>query len=262
VLALVSGACAEQVAPVTGHSLGLVIEGVLSVASDTTNPPQVFIDPHTLQPTGFDVDLITAMARHLGLKAQVLSTKPDILISDLRYGRYDAAMSAISITPDRQSMANFIPYFKGGESLLVQAANPDRIKSLSDLCGRKAGVQSGTREEIDLQNASALCAQDGRPPISLLVVNNQLKVVQALKDARVVAAYQDSASSDYFMRLHPHSFALGGGIINSGLEGIAVNKDNTALFQALSTALKVLIADQTYHRLILKWGLVEEDITA
>jgi polar amino acid transport system substrate-binding protein len=254
-------ACAGQEGG-RAQPLGLVIAGTLSVAGDTTNPPQEFIDPHTSQPAGFDVDLITAIARRLGLKVQVLSTKPDLLISDLQYGRYDVAMSAIPITPDRQSRVNFIPYFKAGSSLLVQAGNPARINGLKDLCGLRVAVEVGTPEQLDLQNASRLCQQQGRPSISLRVRGNQSAVVQALKGAQVVATYQDSASSDYVMKLNPGRFGIGGGVVNASLEGIAVNKDNRALYQALSTTLNSLKRDMTYHRLILKWGLVSGEAGA
>jgi polar amino acid transport system substrate-binding protein len=252
-------ACAEQGSN-TPSTLGLIIPGVLTIASDTTNPPQEFIDPHTQQATGFDIDLITIIAQRLGLKVQVLTTKIDQIMSDLENKRYDVAISAIPITPANQAAANLIPYFNAGSSLLVGNGNPAHIQGLADLCGRMVGVQSDTREQLDLQNASAICQQQGKPAISLTTLKNQFDVVQLLKDRRVVATYQASATSDYFITLNPGYFAVGGPIYKTGLEGIAIKKDNTALYQAMQAALERMKTDMTYQHLVQKWGLVNEGV--
>ena len=252
-------ACAEQGSN-TASALGLLIPGVLTVASDTTNPPQEFIDPSTQQATGFDINLITTIAQRLGLKVQVLTTKIDQVMSDLENKRYDVAISAIPITLANQAAANLIPYFSAGSSLLVRNGNPAHIQGLADLCGRMVGVQSDTREQLDLQNASEICQQQGKLAISLTILKNQFDVVQLLKDRRVVATYQASATSDYFIKLNPGYFAVGGPIYKTGLEGIAINKDNTALYQAMQAALERMKTDMTYQHLVQKWGLVNEEI--
>ncbi|HYL43251.1 MAG TPA: ABC transporter substrate-binding protein [Ktedonobacteraceae bacterium] len=251
-------ACAEQGSNTTS-ALGLVIPGVLTVGSDTTNPPQEFIDPSTQQATGFDINLIMIIAQRLGLKVQVLTTKIDQIMSDLENKRYDVAISAIPITPANQAV-NLIPYFNAGSSLLVRNGNPAHIQGLADVCGRMVGVQSDTREQLDLQNASEICQQQGKPAISLTSLKNQFDVVQLLKDRRVVATYQASATSDYFIKLNPGYFAVGGPIYKIGLEGIAINKDNTALYQAMQATLEGMKTDTTYQQLVQKWGLVNEEI--
>src|SRR5947209_4681124 len=229
-LSLAFAACANFNSTGSGNPLGLVTPGVLTVASDTTSPPQEFIDPTTQHVTGFDIDLVTAIARRLGLKVTILTTKVDLLISDLLNKRYDVAISAITITPDRQAKVNFIPYFNAGESLLVRAGNPYHITRLADLCGQSVGVQADTREQVDLQNASQLCQKAGKPDINLTILKNQFNVVQLLIDQRVVATFQDSAVTDYFNKLHPGRFVVGEPVINAGIEGIAVSKDNSPLF--------------------------------
>src|SRR6266851_4534739 len=112
----------------------LITPGVLTVGSDTTYPPQEYIDTTTNKAAGFDVDLITAVAQRMGLKANVVTTKFDTIIDDLSNKRFDVVISAVTINPDRQKKADFVPYFNAGESLLVQAGNPKTITSLADLC--------------------------------------------------------------------------------------------------------------------------------
>src|SRR6266581_9223767 len=112
----------------------LITPGTLTVGSDTTYPPQEYIDTTTNKATGFDVDLITAIAQRMGLKANVVTTKFDTIIDDLSNKRFDVVISAVSITPERQKKVAFVPYFNAGESLLVAAGNPKNITSLTDLC--------------------------------------------------------------------------------------------------------------------------------
>ncbi len=72
--------------------------GTLTVGSDTTYPPQEYIDTATGNAIGFDVDLITAMAQKLGLKAKVVTANFDTILDDLAAKRYDVVISAIALT--------------------------------------------------------------------------------------------------------------------------------------------------------------------
>lgn len=244
----------------TNNTLGLLMPGTLTVASDTSNPPMEFIDDKTQLVDGFDIDLITAIGHRLGLKVNILTTKIDLLLSDLANKRYDVAISAIPITPDREVLANLIPYSIAGESLLVRASNPHHIHGLADLCGQVVGVQDSSRAQVDAQNASATCQQTGKPAITLTILKNQISLVQLLAEQQVVATFQDSATTDYFMKLYPHQFAPGSPLIHASTEGIAVRKDNNALTSAIQTTLVALKRDGTYSQLIAKWGLSNEAI--
>jgi polar amino acid transport system substrate-binding protein len=153
-----------------------------------------------------------------------------------------------------------VPYFNAGESLLVQAGNPKNIKGLSDLCGQSVGVQTGTIEQADLQTASNACKTAGKPEIKMVVLQDQTAVIQLLANQRVVATYQDSPVTDYYNKQHPGQFAVGGSVINAGLEGIVIRKNDAPMFNAVKAAFDKLKADGTYKQLIDKWGLTNEAI--
>lgn len=239
----------------------LITSGTLTVGSDTTYPPQEYIDTATQQAAGFDVDLITAVAQRMGLQAKVVTTSFDTIINSLSAKRFDVVISAVSITPQRQQQADFIPYFNAGESLLVQNGNPMNITNVSQLCGQNVGVQNGTIEQTDLQTASTACTKGGKAAIHITALTNQTDVIQLLATNRVVATYQDSPVTDYYIKLHPGQFAVGGSVVNAGLEGIVVRKGDTSMFNAVQTAFNELKASGAYHALIEKWGLTDEEIT-
>ncbi|MEO8973983.1 MAG: ABC transporter substrate-binding protein [Ktedonobacteraceae bacterium] len=238
----------------------LLTPGILTVGSDTTNPPLEYADPATHTTWGFDVDLITALAQHLGLKVNIITSKYETLINELSDGRYDAVISGMSITPDRQQQANFIPYLNAGESLLVQAGNPQHITSLTNLCGMAVGVQSGTIEQLDLQAASSVCTESGKPAIVITRLKDEDPVVQLLAQQQVVATFQDSPVTDYYVRQHPGQFAVGGTLFKADLDGIAVRKDTSSLFNALQTTFRAMQTDGSYHKLIEKWGMTDAAI--
>jgi polar amino acid transport system substrate-binding protein len=230
----------------------LITPGTLTVGSDTTYPPQEFIDS-TGKATGFDIDLITAMAKRMGLNANIRSANFNTIIDDLSAKRYDVAISALTINNERKQKVDFVPYFNSGESLLVQKGNPQHLQGVNDLCGKAIGVQDGTIEHDDLSAANKATCQ--AKPIQLTVLKDQTDVIQLLANRRVVATYQDSPVTDYYIKQNPGQFEIGGSIVNASPEGIAVRKGDTSMFTAIQTAFNQVKADGTYDSLFTKWQL-------
>jgi polar amino acid transport system substrate-binding protein len=252
---------ANPATPTVAPPSDLITAGKLTVGSDTTYPPQEYIDTATNQATGFDIDLIAAIAQRMGLKSKPVTTSFDTIINSLVAKRFDVVISAVSVTPERQKKVDFVPYFNAGESLLVKVGNPSNIKSTADLCGQKVGVQNGTIEQTDLNTANTTCKNAGKSAIEITALTNQTDVIQLLASSRVVATYQDSPVTDYFNKQHPGQFTVGGSVVNAGIEGIVVRKGDSSMFNAIQTAFNQLKADGTYNSLIQKWGLTNEAIT-
>ena len=231
----------------------LITSGTLTVGSDTTYPPQEFTDTTNGQATGFDIDLITAMAQTMGLKADIKKANFDTIIDDLSAKRYDVAISALTINDERKKKADFVPYFNAGESLLVQKGNPQNLKTVNDLCGKAVGVQNGTVELDDLNAANQAACKNN--PIQLTVLKDQTDVIQLLVNKRVVATYQDSPVTDYYISQNAGQFQIGGAVVNAAAEGIATRKGDTSMFTALQAAFNKVKADGTYDQLFSKWKL-------
>jgi polar amino acid transport system substrate-binding protein len=240
----------------------LLTPGVLTVGSDTTYPPQEYIDTTTHKATGFDVDLITAIAQRMGLQAHIVPTRFATIIDDLVARRFDVVISAVNITSDRQTKVDFVPYLNAGQSLLVQKGNPKNIKSTDDLCGLAVGVQDGTIEQGVLQSSSDNCEEQDKPAIKMIALQDQTAVIELLAHHRVVATYQDSPVTDYYIKQNPAQFEVGGSVFAPAPEGIAVRKNDSSMFNAIQTAYNRLKAAGTYQQLILKWGLANEELVA
>ncbi|HEY5004984.1 MAG TPA: ABC transporter substrate-binding protein [Ktedonobacteraceae bacterium] len=231
----------------------LIASGTLTVGSDTTYPPQEFIDTASGKATGFDVDLITEMAKRMGLTANVKTANFTTIVDDLKAKRYDVVISAQTITADRQKQVDFVPYFNAGQSILVANGNPKKINAVTDLCGKTVGVQDGTTE-LDTLNAAnkADCKAN---PAKLTVLSAQTDVINLLVTGRVEATFQDSPVTDYYLKLNPGHFQVAGSIVNAAPEGISVRKGDTSMFTAVQQAFNAVKADGTYASLFSKWQL-------
>jgi polar amino acid transport system substrate-binding protein len=241
--------------PIVTPPNDLITPGTLTVGSDTTYPPQEYIDTTTGKAAGFDVDLITAIAQRMGLKADVVTTSFNTIIDSLVARRFDVIISAVTINAEREKKVDFVPYFNAGESLLVPKGNPKNLTSITAACGLKVGVQNGTVEQSDAQAASTACQKAGKPAVILTVLQDQTAVVQLLATGRVDATYQDSPVTDYYILQNPGHFQVGGDVVNAAPEGIAVRKGDTSMLHAVQTAFTQLKAAGTYDTLFQKWNL-------
>ena len=238
----------------------LMIPGSLSVGSELTYPPKEFVNTATGQPTGFDIDLITAMAERMGLKTNIVSTRFDTIIDDLNNKRFDVVISGMHVTPAREQKVDFVEYARSGESLLVSKGNPENIKTYSDLCGKKIGVQGGTLQQDRLNAASKACTTKGKAGIQLTVLTSQSEVVNLLVNKRVDATLQVDAVSSYYLKQNPGILDVGSSIVNTSVEGIAVRKGDASMKTAIQKALAAVKTDGTYKKLLDKWGLAGEAI--
>ncbi len=248
-----TGSSPSTTKPSIAAPTDLIASGILTVGSDTTYPPQEFIDTATGKATGFDVDLITEIAKRLGLTANVKTANFTTIVDDLKAKRYDVVISAQTITPDRQKQVDFVPYFNAGQSILVAKGNPKKVAAVTDLCGKQVGVQDGTTE-LDTLNA-ANKAECKANPAKLTVLSAQTDVINLLVNGRVDATFQDSPVTDYYLKLNPGRFEVAGSIVNAAPEGISIRKGDTSMFNAIQQAFNAVKSDGTYDSLFTKWQL-------
>jgi polar amino acid transport system substrate-binding protein len=116
-------------------------------------------------------------------------------------------------------------------------------------------VQNGTIEQTDLNTANDACKKAGKPAMEITALTNQTDVIQLLASGRVVATYQDSPVTDYYNHQHAGQFAVGGSVVNAGLEGIVVRKGDPSMFNAIQTAFNQLMANGTIYCPHSKMGI-------
>lgn len=230
--------------------------GRLLVGSDIAYAPVEFYEEGTNRAVGIDIDLCEAIARQMGLRGcEFRNTTFDGIIPALKAKRFDIIMSAMSDTPERQKEIDFIDYFKAGTSILVRKGNPDRIASLDDLCGKAVGIQKGTTQE-EVANAQKEKCKARGSDLTVLTFETDPEAQQALKAGRTVADMNDFPVAAYVAQT-TGDFDVVGEQIEAGPYGIGVRKEDTDLRDALQKALKAIIADGTYDRILAKWNVTQ-----
>ncbi len=97
---------------------------VVSIATDATFPPFETVDEKTKDLTGFDIELMRAIAKETGLNFEFVNIGWDPMLAGLAQCQYDAAIAAITITPERQQQFLFSePYVNAGQIVVINKAN-------------------------------------------------------------------------------------------------------------------------------------------
>ena len=100
---------------------------------------------------GFDVSMMRAFAKHLGVEVKFVSTKWDGIIPGLMARKYDLIVSGMTITPERSKVVLFSePYYKAGLKVLIKPELAKEVRSLKDLDQKKytIAVKLGTTGDL------------------------------------------------------------------------------------------------------------------
>jgi ABC-type amino acid transport substrate-binding protein len=216
---------------------------VLRVATEAAYPP---FESTTAsgEIVGFDIDLVRAVAREAGLTAEFTHQEFAALIPALEQGRFDAAVSAMTITEERAKVVAFTdPYYDAGQVVVVRSGAGDAIRGRDDLGGRTVAVQLNTTGQME---AAKLAGATVKPFESA-----ELAFLELLA-GRCDAVINDEPTSRVFTARHP-GLRVAGGVFTQEKYGIAVRKDRPELVARLNTALVKVRASGEYDRLRAKW---------
>ncbi|WP_031466902.1 ABC transporter substrate-binding protein [Sciscionella sediminilitoris] len=229
-------------------------DGKLLIANDQTYPPNEFRDSGAL--VGMDVDIGRAMAKRLGLEAEFQNSSFDGILGGIKAHKYEAAISSFSISADRLAELNLVSYYIAGTSLGTLKGNPNRLDD-NDLCGTTIAVQKGTTQVDDLNARNKRCAQQHKPPATMMQFQAQTDVNLALAAKRVQGELADSPVVAYAIKQSEGKLEQVGKSYANAPYGVAVPKDDTGLAKAVQASLQSLMDDGTYRKILEKWGLDE-----
>ena len=228
-----------------------VNEGTLTVCSEIPYPPFEFEDPDTGEFTGFDIDLMQAIADDMGLDLEVINTGFEGLESGatLAAGQCDVAASAMTINDTREENLDFSdPYYDADQSLLVPADSD--ISSLEDLSGMTIGVQAETTgadyaRENAPDDATLTEFSSGADAITALQAGQVDAVLQDLGPNAEAATNDDSLEvATVFQTDESYGFAV-------------AEEGSEALLEAINSSLSSLREDGTYDEIFDQYFTAE-----
>jgi polar amino acid transport system substrate-binding protein len=247
----------------------------LLICTDFPYPPQESFDANG-DPQGLDVEIGNEIANRLGLKVQYVNSVFDTIIAAVTSGKCDIIISAMNITTDRQKQISQIPYFEAGQSMVAAKGNPQNINTTMDLCGKAAAAESGTTEADYLagtgdnagKGLTQACTAAGKQPINVVVTQKDTDALQQLQAGKVAVYFADSPVAAYYTVQNPTEFQVVGQVLEPIAEGIGVpcgqsdctNAPLSPVGAAVQAALKSMIADGTYLKILTKYNLASSAV--
>lgn len=233
----------EPLSAVNIGALGLGTPGVLTVGTLSGAPPNICITP-TGQFSGFDNQLLRAIAGKLGLQVRFVGTDFAGLLAQVASRRFDVGSSSVKATEQRRRTVAFTNgYDFGYYSLVVPPGSA--IKNFGDLtAAQRIGVVQGTVEESYV--VDTLHLQPVKYP-DFATVYASLKTRQI--DAWVAPAGQAGTT----IRPGDPALVVANALSLGNYVAYAVANDNQPLVDALNSGLDAVIADGTWANLYSQW---------
>jgi ABC-type amino acid transport substrate-binding protein len=213
----------------------------LTVGSDIPYPP--FEQGKKGSYTGFDVELMGAIGKEIGREPEFIDSSFETIFRDLAQGKFEAVMSAATITEEREKVVAFSnPYYLSEQAILVKEGSS--ITGLSDLKGKVVGAQQGTTGlELGKEKAEA---SELRPFPEGPDADNALKagtVEAVIIDAPVAKQQAEELGGIEVVEKVPTDETY----------GIAISKENPELVEQINEGLKKTIEDGSYAKVYEKW---------
>jgi polar amino acid transport system substrate-binding protein len=250
--ASVDPALAEKVPPT------IRTKGTIAIGTDASYAPNEFLDTDGKTIIGFDVDLFTAVAGRLGLTTAFQSAKFDDIIPGVSSGKYDIGVSSFTINPERLQEVTMVSYFQAGTQWAQKVGGS---VDPANACGKKVAVQTGTVQVGDATTRSKTCTDAGAPAITIEQYQAQSDATAAVVSGKDDAVLADSPVVAYAVKQSGGQLATLGGIYDSAPYGYALPRNQTDFAGVLAEAVRALIADGTYRKILDSWGVAGGSIT-
>jgi polar amino acid transport system substrate-binding protein len=209
---------------------------------------------------GFDVDLFQAVAQELGLKADFQTAGFDSIIAGVGSHKYEVGVSSFTVNAEREQQVNMVSYYSAGTQWVTRSGNPDKIDP-ENACGKNIAVQKATVQVDDITARSGKCTDAGKPAIAIDQYDAQSDATAAIVSGKDVAGLADSPVVAYAVKQTGGQLATLGDVYDAAPYGYVVPKDQTEFAQVLADAVKALIANGTYQKVLERWGVQGGAIT-
>ena len=225
--------------------LKTVEAGKLIMSTNAAFPPyEMVADDGSFE--GIDVEVAGAIAGKLGLELVVDDMDFDAALLAVQQNKSDIVMAGVTVTEDRQLIMNFSDSYATGVQVVIVKEGSD--VTLDNLGEKMIGTQRGTTGYI---YTSGDYGDD-----HVTAYDNGASAVQALLNGQVDCVVIDSAPAEAFVAANAGLTILDTEYVTENY-AIGVNKDNTALLDAINQALAELTADGTIQSIVDKYITAE-----
>lgn len=216
----------------------------IRVATNATYPPFTYVDEQTGQIVGFDIDLMNAIAKKENLEIEFINVAFKPLLEDMAQGKYDAAISAISITEERKKDMLFSdPYFVAGHVVTVRKDNTS-ITDKDSLTDKVVGVEIGSTSAVYVGEMAG---------VTIKAYVEYGPAFNDLMNGVIDAVVSDNTIALNYVTKNPDKLRIAGEPFTQENYGIAVAKNKTELLAKINAGLKAAKSEGLIEKLSQKW---------
>ncbi|MNK42688.1 Cystine-binding periplasmic protein precursor [compost metagenome] len=228
--------------------------GVIRIANTQASPPWSMLDDKN-QPAGYDVEVAKEVAKRIGVaRVEFVADLFKNFVEGLKAGKYDLVMNDLTPTAEREKQVDFsTAYGLEDFRIFVRTANND-IKDRPDLKGKRIGVTAGTSNES--------WSRENLLGSEIVTYDNGGLVFNDLAIGRVDALISSHFGGMKYATVNKLPIKEVGPILTYQLSAAAMAKNQPALREAVSKAVKDMRADGTIDRLSNRWLGVSYQMSA
>lgn len=217
---------------------------VLKVATDANFPPFEYYQEQSKQHTGFDIELMNAVGKQMGYdKVEYVNVEfKDILIG-LNEKKYDVAIAGMSITPEREHVAEFSePYAEDGYKVIINK-NVKLGDDFAALAGKTVAAEEGSYALDMLQNKVK--------GAKIIPVHDTEAGIKLVADGKADALVASKIAASFFIA---HNYGskvkfAGDNVLYADKIGMAVARGNNELEKKINDALKEVKRSGEYNKI-------------
>ena len=238
-------------------SFTTIEEGKLIMSTNAQFPPyEMVADGEGFEGTGFegiDIEIAYALAQKLGLELVIDDMEFDSALLAVQNNAADMMLAGLSYSEERDEVVDFSDsYATGVQVVIVKEGSDVTMDNLGDYM---IGTQRGTTGYI---YASDTPENGGYGEDHVIGYDNGATAVQELINGTIDAVIIDQQPAEAYVAANPDAglTILPGNWVEEDY-CLAVDEGNTALLDALNTALNELIDDGTVQSIIDKYIAAE-----
>lgn len=207
---------------------------------------------------GFDIDLMKAVARTMGLVPDFRETGFEGILPSVQDGNFNVGMSSMTDTAEREQQVDFVTYFEAGT---LWARRAGSSADPGSPCGLRVGVAYSTIQDTqEIPAKSDACVAAGLPPVEKVVRTHQDEVTAALIAGEVDAMTADSPVTGFAIKLSGSALEPAGEVFDAAPYGWPVAK-GSGLAESLRLAVEHVMSTGEYRTIATMWGVEKGMIT-
>lgn len=228
----------------------------IKIGADPQTPPYVMRDKDNFDKViGIDADLARAVFDCAGIKYEFVLGGWSGLLPAVMAGQIDVMWDNLYYKPARAKTVDFVVYMKAGTGALTPAANPRKVASIEDFCGKTVAFGLGSVEEQATRKQDEVCKAAGKEAVTMMPFQDLAAGMRQLDSGRSDILLWDLGFADATVKDAPTKYARAFAIISGLTIGAATANGNTDLIKAIHDGLTELQVKGDQTTIFKKYGV-------